>query len=61
MPAKATPEVFPASLNLKKQRAVGIENELYSKGGCQWQPPSKKEYKRQQGVLGVNTTQTVEQ
>ena len=52
MPAKAIPEVFPASLNLKKQRAVGIENELHSKGKTQWQAPSKNEYKKAAGGIG---------
>ena len=52
MPTKATPKVFPASLNLKKQRAVAIENELYSKDRRKWQPPSKNEYKKAAGSIG---------
>ena len=52
MPAKTMTEVFPVSLNLKKQRAVGIENELYSKGRREWQPPSKNEYKKAAGNIG---------
>lgn len=52
MPAKAMQEVFPASLNLKKQRAVGIENELYSKGRRQWEPPSRSAYKKAAGSIG---------